>query len=131
MDAPKHIDIEADFVALSTAPTDAAEFAQEENISGYADDDDTDAQVQTIERLSRTANELRELQVLMLNACRDESNKASERAQCAKAYRDIEIVRRAIRGKPLALNATMRLDPPKRSASPMIVLGSDDDAKTA
>ena len=96
------------------------------NIAEYPDDNP-----EIIDGIpERTPSELRAIQRAMLALSLDDSVKASERAQCARAYRDIEIVRRAIRGKPLVMNPSMRVDAkPARSPSPLVLIDMDDDKR--
>lgn len=63
--------------------------------------------------------EIRELQRLMLEVARSDEF-GSARASAARAYRDLEVLRCAKRGKPLALNAHVRLE--SKTPSPILTL---------
>ena len=79
----------------------------------------------------RTPSELRAIQRAMLDLSLDPNVRASERAQCARAYRDIELVRRAVRGKPLVLNPSMRVESRSRQSAPALTIIDLPDAKSA
>lgn len=72
--------------------------------------------------IRKTYSELREIQRLLMDDIRSGSVKPSEKASCAKAYRDIEILRRAIRGKPVLIAQSVRVDSkPTTKAEPIVL----------
>jgi hypothetical protein len=73
--------------------------------------------------------EIRELQRLMLEVARTDEM-GSARASAARAYRDLEILRCAKRGKPLCLSATATVQT-RQASSPMISLTPVDQSNAA
>lgn len=67
-----------------------------------------------------TLSRLLELQRVLYATAMDPEVEPKDKANCAKAWRDLEILRYAKQGKPLAMNATVRLE--TRNPAPQLTL---------
>lgn len=77
---------------------------------------------------NKSVIQLKLMQATMLAATQDTNVKASDKAACARAWKELEVLRRAIKGKPVPMAANVKAD--AKATTIRVPLAIMRDAKT-
>jgi hypothetical protein len=106
-------------VEYSTIPIDMDDKEDDESVIVEGEDR---SQWSENDRRYPSLRKLRGMQRVLADVVLDVGTEPKDKAACARAWRDLEVLRYAKQGKPLMLNVTGKADATRKSSAPPSVI---------